>query len=78
MIVAEASKNSVLMEYISDILSKTFIYMVFMERYFDFEHNPSLDEHRQILEAFSACDEARCVSLTERHVRTALVELNLT
>ncbi|MDL2264130.1 GntR family transcriptional regulator [Synergistaceae bacterium OttesenSCG-928-I11] len=78
MIIAEASKNSVLMEYISDILSKTFIYMVFMERYFDFEHNPSLDEHREILAAFAARDEARCVELSERHVRSAITELRLT
>ena len=77
MIIAEASKNSVLMEYISDILSKTFIYMVFMERYFDFEHNPSLDEHREILAAFAARDEARCVELSERHVCSALTELKL-
>lgn len=76
MIIAEATKNSILMEYIQDILAKTFIYMVFMERYFDFEQNPSLDEHRRILEAFTDKDEALCVYLAEKHVKTALVELN--
>lgn len=76
MIIAEASKNSVLMEYVADILSKTFIYMVFMERYFDFGTNPSLDEHRQILAAFAARDEAKCVELVEAHVGTALADLN--
>ena len=77
MIIAEAARNTILMEYISDILSKTFIYMVFMERYFDFGNNPSLDEHRSILSAFTARDERRCVELAEDHVRTALTELKL-
>lgn len=77
MIIAEMAGNSVLTEYISDILSKTFIYMVFMDRYFDFENNPSLDEHRRILDAFMVRDEALCVRLAERHVETAFLELNL-
>lgn len=77
MTIAEATKNYILMEYISDILSKTFIYMVFMERYFDFGNNPSLDEHRHILAAFTARDEKLCVELVEDHVRTALTELRL-
>ena len=78
MIIAEASGNTVLMEYVQDILSKTFIYMVFMERYFDFENNPSLDEHRKILQAFEERDEALCVYLAEKHVRSAFLELKLT
>lgn len=77
MIIAETAGNLVLTEYIADILSKTFVYMVFMDRYFDFENNPSLDEHRRILDAFTAKDEALCVRLVERHVETALLELNL-
>ena len=77
MIIAETAGNSVLTGYIADILSKTFIYMVFMDRYFDFENNPSLDEHRHILDAFTAKDAALCVHLVERHVKTALLELNL-
>lgn len=77
MIIAEAAGNSLLTGYISDILSKTFIYMVFNERYFDFEHNPSLDDHRRILAAFEARDEALCVYLAEHHVKSALAELDL-
>ena len=75
MIIAEASGNSLLMEYVKDILARTFMYMVFLERYFDFDKNPSLDEHREILEAFTARDEERCVLLTERHVRTGFESL---
>ncbi|MDR1481335.1 MAG: GntR family transcriptional regulator [Synergistaceae bacterium] len=71
-IIAEASGNSLLEEYIGDVLSKTFIYMVFMERFFDFENNPSLDEHRSILEAYSSRDESMCVCLIERHIMNTL------
>jgi DNA-binding GntR family transcriptional regulator len=71
-IIAEASGNSLLEEYIGDVLSKTFIYMVFMERFFDFENNPSLDEHRSILEAYSSGDENMCVCLTEKHIMNTL------
>ena len=75
MIIAEASGNSVLMEYVSEILARTFMYMVFLERYFDFDNNPSLDEHREILEAFAAKNEDKCVLLVEQHVRKGLESL---
>ncbi len=75
MIVAEASDNTVLMGYIEDILAKTFIYTVFLERYFDLTTNPSLDEHRRLLEAFAARDEALCVRLAEEHVRESFESL---
>ena len=75
MIIAEASGNSVLMEYVRDILARTFMYMVFLERYFDFDSNPSLDEHRNILDAFAARDESLCVFLAEEHVRKGLESL---
>ena len=75
MIIAEASGNTVLMEYVNSILQRTFMYMVFLERYFDFDNNPSLDEHREILDAFAAHDESRCVYLAEQHVRSGLESL---
>jgi DNA-binding GntR family transcriptional regulator len=76
-IIAEASGNSVLAGFIGEILSKTFIYMVFVGRYFDFETNPSLDEHKRILGAFEAKDEGLCARLAEEHVATALRELDI-
>lgn len=75
MIIAEASGNTVLMGYIDDVLAKTFIYAVFLERYFDLTTNPSLDEHRRLFEAFAARDEALCVRLAGEHVRESFVNL---
>lgn len=75
MIVAEASGNNVLAGYVADILAKTFIYMVFLESYFDFDNNPSLDEHRELLDAFTAKDGPLCVYLMDRHVKSGLANM---
>lgn len=75
MIIAEASGNTALTDCIEAILAKTFIYSVFLERYFDLTTNPSLDEHRRLLDAFSARDEERCVRLAEEHVTRSLESL---
>ena len=75
--IAEAAGNAVLCSYVADILSKTFIYMVFFERFFDFANNPSLDEHCRILEALRQRNEQRCIALTEEHVSLALVDLGI-
>lgn len=75
MIIAEASDNTVLMDYIEDILAKTFIYTVFLEQYFDLSNNPSLDEHRRLLDAFAAGDEELCVRLAEDHVKESFASL---
>jgi DNA-binding GntR family transcriptional regulator len=77
MIIAEASGNSVLAGFIGEMLSKTSIYMVFAGRYFDFETNPSLDEHKKILDAFAAKDGPACARVMEEHVAAALLELDI-
>lgn len=76
MIIAEASGNTILTDYIENILAKTFIYTVFLERYFDLINNPSLDEHRLLLNAFTARDTELCERLAEEHVRASFKSLN--
>jgi DNA-binding GntR family transcriptional regulator len=51
--------------------------MVFVGRYFDFETNPSLDEHKEILRALESKDEQLCARLAEEHVAAALRELDI-
>jgi DNA-binding GntR family transcriptional regulator len=75
LIIAAASGNSVLEGYIRDVLAKTFVYMVFMQRYFDFGTNASLDEHRRIADAFARNDESLTVYLVETHVKTTFDDL---
>lgn len=67
-IIAEASGNILLNEYISNILSRTFVYMVFFESFFDFDSNPSLQEHREIVEALRNRNEELVVKLLQDHI----------
>jgi len=75
MIIAEASGNTILTGYIEDILAKTFIFSVFLERYFDFKANPSLDEHRHLMDALAAKDKALCERLAAEHVAASFESL---
>ncbi len=75
-IIAEASRNRTLAEYVANILSRTYVYMVFFESFFDFDTNPSLDEHRQLVRALRMHDEELAVSLMGGHIRLSMESLN--
>ncbi|MDR1136745.1 MAG: GntR family transcriptional regulator [Synergistaceae bacterium] len=66
--IAEASGNQFLAQHIDDIAKKTFVFSVFYEKFFDFDNNPSLEEHRAIFEAIGAGDEEGCIELITRHL----------
>jgi DNA-binding GntR family transcriptional regulator len=74
-IIAEASGNVVLKEYIDNILSRTNVYMVFYESFFDFDTNPSLEEHRQLHEALRLKDPNLAVALMRRHIGLSMKSL---
>jgi DNA-binding GntR family transcriptional regulator len=74
-IIAEASGNLVLADSIENYLARTFVYMVFFERFFDFDTNPSLEEHRAILAALRARDEEETVRLMNHHIGQAAEDL---
>ena len=67
-IIAEASGNLALADTIENYLARTFVYMVFFESFFDFDTNPSLEEHRAILAALRAHDEEETVNLMNHHI----------
>lgn len=67
-IIAQASGNVTLCELITNILSRTFIYLVLFESFFDFETNPSLDEHREIVRLLRLKKEAEGVALMRMHI----------
>ncbi len=75
-IIAEASGNLALADTIENYLARTFVYMVFFESFFDFDTNPSLEEHRAILEALRARDSEEAVRLMDRHIRQATEDLS--
>ena len=55
-----------------NILSRTFVQMIFFESFFDFDTNPSLEEHITILEALKAHDEEKCAELISEHLRLSM------
>ncbi|MFA0888477.1 MAG: GntR family transcriptional regulator [Synergistales bacterium] len=75
-IIAEASGNLALADTIENYLARTFVYMVFFESFFDFDTNPSLEEHRAILEALRARDAESAVRLMDRHILQATEDLS--
>jgi DNA-binding GntR family transcriptional regulator len=46
--------------------------MVFFESFFDFDTNPSLDEHREIVKALRQRDESLTVELMRKHVHLSM------
>ena len=69
IIIAESSGNSTLAGYVSNILSRTFVQMIFFESFFDFDTNPSLEEHITILEALKAHDDEKCAATISEPMR---------
>lgn len=70
--IAESSGNSTLVSYVKNILSRTFVQMLFFESFFDFDTNPSLEEHIMILEALKKHDEEECARLIKEHLRLSM------
>jgi DNA-binding GntR family transcriptional regulator len=68
-IIAEASCNRVLSEYVENVLARTNVYIVFYDPFYDIENNPSVGEHRGIVEALRIHDVDRAVELMRSHVR---------
>jgi len=75
IIIAESSGNSTLAGYVKNILSRTYVQMIFFESFFDFDTNPSLEEHIDILNSLMDHDEKRCVSLMRNHLRLSMEAL---
>lgn len=71
-IIAESSGNPVLADYVNNVLSRTYVYMVFYETFFDFYNNPSLDEHRSILNALSEHNQKKAVRLIHEHLSRSI------
>ena len=75
IIIAESSGNSTLAGYIKNILSRTYVQMLFFESFFDFDTNPSLDEHVILLDALKRHDQDECVTLMKEHIQHSMAAL---
>lgn len=68
-VIAEASGNRVLREYVENILARTNVYIVFYDPFYIVETNPSVGEHRMIIEALRARDPKLAVERMRDHIR---------
>lgn len=74
-IIAESSNNKLLADYVENVLKRTYIYMIFYESFFDFDSNPSLDEHRAILATLRKRNEKKAIKLMRTHISLSLQQL---
>jgi len=75
VIIAESSCNTTLVDYIKNVLSRTYVQMLFFESFFDFDTNPSLDEHITMLNALKDHDTDLCVRLMKEHIQHSMEAL---
>ena len=71
-ILSRTFVQMIFFDYVRNILSRTFVQMIFFESFFDFDTNPSLEEHITILEALKAHDEEKCAELISEHLRLSM------
>lgn len=74
-ILAQASGNALLEEYVKNVLARTYVYMVFYESFFSFQDNPSLEEHKAIIAALKMANEDQAVSLIQNHITNSIESL---
>lgn len=77
LLIAESGGNAVLCKHLNILLSQSIIFMALYEDYFDFRNNPSLEEHRSIVEALRVRDKDRVIALMKKHLDTAISDLKL-
>ncbi len=75
--IAEASGNLVLKQYIVDIVSRTTIYLILFDPFYQMEVNPSVMEHSRIIDALATKDAVRAMESMAFHIRSAVEGMEL-
>jgi len=68
MLIAEASGNLVLQDHIELILSRIFVYEIFFDNYFENPNNPTLADHKKILQSLQEKNAPRAAELMKKHI----------
>jgi DNA-binding GntR family transcriptional regulator len=74
-VIADASGNRVLSEYIENILARTNAYVVFYDPFYDLQENPSITQHKAILKALKGKDPDTAETLMREHLKLTLLDL---
>ena len=69
LVIAEASGSKTLLELLQHVLAKVVTHLLFFDdSLFKFDTNPTLNQHKEIVEALKAKDEALCVKLIRKDI----------
>ena len=72
MAIARASGNQVLSHYINELLGRTKIYLILFDPFDTMPFNPSIHEHRQVLQALEKKNPDLAEAAMEAHLKSAL------
>jgi DNA-binding GntR family transcriptional regulator len=75
--IASISGNMALHRHIKDLLDKTGIYLILFDPFYQIAHNPSMDEHRLILEQLRTGSREAAAKAMRSHLETTLRGLKL-
>ncbi len=76
-LIARLAGNQLLYQYVKDVVSKTTIFLLLFDPFFQMEINPSIDEHLHIVQALQKKDAAACQQAMEEHLSSALAGMKL-
>lgn len=67
-VIAEASSNRILTEYLINILARTNAYAVFYDPFYDADEAPTLFEHREIVNSLRSHDAGKAIECIHLHL----------
>ena len=70
--VARAAGNDVLLHYVRELVSKTTIYLVLFDPFYDRKINPSMSEHSRIVAALEDGSPKAAAAAMEAHLQSSL------
>lgn len=70
--IAEASGNKILFDYIRELLGRTKIYLILFDPFDTMPINPSIHEHKQVIDALEKGNSALARSAMDDHLKSAL------
>ena len=75
--IAEISGNPMLNQYVQDIISRTNIFLVLFDPFFQIEVFTCINEHQEIIDALQNKNPKACAMAMDKHLRCTLEEMNL-
>jgi len=78
LLIARASKNTVLIRYVEELLNRTKIYLILYDPFYTMPFNPSHHEHRRVVDALKRQDAAMAEKVMEIHLKSAFHGMEFT